>query len=186
MKTTNVMIVCGALLIMSSCDNTARDNERNEAREELKSFVDSVETVADDQTDLNWTDLDRQYNTLEQRAENAYMDADDTQREELMAIEAEYEEIKVEAKTRTDEMNRTAQMHMERVEGWRENRTTTTTGNVSEEMDDTVQESVDWLEENFEQMGDEMRTRYQSIRADVRSDDNTTNPGTNPGGTNQP
>nr|MBI1229461.1 hypothetical protein [Cytophagales bacterium] len=180
MKTTNVMIVCGALLIMSSCDNTARDNERNEAREELKSFVDSVESVADDRIDVDWTDLDRRYNTLEQRAENAYMDADDTQREELMAIEAEYEEIKVEAKNRIDEMNRTTEMHLERVEDWRENRTTTT-GNAYEEMDDTVQESVDWLEENFEQLGDEMRARYESIRAEVRSDDNTTNPGTNPG-----
>ncbi|WP_158857459.1 hypothetical protein [Lunatibacter salilacus] len=179
MKTTNLMILSGALLMMISCDNSQRDNERKEAKDDLKSFVDSVDRVADDRTGHNWTALDNRYNTLEQRAETAYMNAEDKDLEDLREIKAKYEEAKIEGKKKEVEMTQTSEMHIQRVETWREGRTAAGTAdvntanrNTSDDMDDTVKESIDWLEDNFEKLGNDMRTRYERIRADVRGDDN--------------
>jgi hypothetical protein len=195
MKTTNLMIVGGALLMIISCDNNQRNNERNQAKDDLKSFVDSVERVADERTGHNWTELDRRFTALEQRAQTAYRNADDRDMEDLREIEADYQEAKIEGKKKEVEMTQTSQMHIERVESWREERGTTAAGTGTRgtttqpnrrdnnDMDDTVQESVDWLEDNFDQLGNDIRTRYERIRADVSTNNNTTRPGTNPGGT---
>ena len=174
MKTTKLMILGGALLMMISCDNTQRDTERKEAKDDLKSFVDSVDRVADERVDHDWAELDRRYNVLEQRAETAFMNAEDKGLEELREIEADYEEAKIEARTKAVEMTETTEMHLARVESWREGRTSATAGttNTTEDMDDTVKESVDWLEENFEKLGNDLKTRYDRIRADVRGNDN--------------
>ncbi len=176
MKTTNLMIVGGALLMMISCDNTARDNERKEAKDDLKSFVDSVDRVADERVDHNWTELDNKYNALEQRAEAAYMNAEDTELGDLREIQANYEEAKIEAKKKEVEMTETSSMHIERVETWREGRTTAATGttNAIDEMDDTIKESVDWLEDNFDKLGNDVKARYETIRADVTTNDGNT------------
>ncbi len=174
MKTTKLMIMSGALLMMISCDNNERDNERKEAKDNLESFVDSVEKVADDRADHNWNELDRRYNSLEQRAETAYVNSDDKDREDLRKIEARYEEAKIEGKKKEVEMNQKAEMHIGRIESWRENRTTATANrntNNRDDMDDTVKESVDWLEDNFEKLGNDMRARYERVRADVRTND---------------
>jgi hypothetical protein len=199
MKTTKLMIVGGALLMMISCDNNERNNERNEAKDDLKSFVDSVDRVADERADHNWTELDRRYSALEQRAETAYIDADDKDLEDLREIKAKYEEAKIEGRKKEVEMTQTSEMHIERVESWRETRGTTAAGtenrNNSDDMDSTVKESVDWLEDNFEKLGNEIKTRYERIRADVAGNDNIDNRTTSggatpggsiPGGTNNP
>lgn len=182
MKTTNLMIVSGALLMMISCDNTGRDNERNQAKDDLKSFVDSVDRVADDRADHNWTELDRRYSTLEQRAETAYVDADDDDLEDLREIKAKYEEAKVEGKKKEVEMREKSEMHISRLETWREGRTGTATGgqntanrNITDDMDDTLKESRDWLEDNFEKLGSEIQARYERIRADVTDRDGDNN-----------
>lgn len=186
MKTTNLMIVGGALLMMISCDNTARDNERNEAKDNLKSFVDSVDRVADERTDHNWTELDNRYNTLEQRAETAYMNAEDQDLEDLREIQAKYEEAKIEGMKKEVEMTQTSEMHIQRVESWRESRTVAGNANTnsSDDMEGTVKESVDWLEDNFDNLKNDTRSRYERIRADVGGNDNnrTTPGGTTPGG----
>lgn len=176
MKTTNLMIVGGALLMMISCDNTARDNERKEAKDDLKSFVDSVDRAVNERFDHNWTELDTRYNALEQRAEAAYMNAEDTELEDLREIRANYEEANIEGKKKELEMTETAAMHIERVETWRERRTTAAavTTNAIDEMDDTVEESVDWLEDNFDKLGNDVKARYETIRADVTTNDGNT------------
>lgn len=199
MKTTKLMIVGGALLMMISCDNNERNSERNEAKDNLKSFVDSVDRVADDRANHNWTELDRRYSALEQRAETAYINADDRDLEDLRKIKAEYEEAKIEGKKKEVEMTQTSEMHIERIESWRETRGTTAAGtgnsntstgnrntttdnrNNSDDMDNTVKESVDWLEDNFEKLGNDTRTRYERIRADVGGNDDINNR-TTPGG----
>ncbi|WP_373523036.1 hypothetical protein [Aquiflexum sp.] len=171
MKTTKMMIVSGALFMMISCDNTERDNERKEAKDDLKSFVDSVDRVADERTDHNWTDLDRRYSNLEQRAETAYMNAEEEDLEDLREIQVKYEEAKIEGKKKEFEMNEKSEMHLSRVETWRESRTTSANRNTSEDIDDTVKESIDWLEDNFEKLGNDIRARYERIRADVKPKD---------------
>jgi hypothetical protein len=191
MKTTNLMIVGGALLLMMSCDNSERDNARKEAKDDLKSFVDSVDRVADERADHNWTDLDRRYSALEQRAESAYMNAEDKDLEDLREIKAKYEEAKIEGKKKEVEMTEKSAMHISRVETWTESRTTSAAGtgtrtntpenrNNTDDMEDTVKESVDWLEDNFEQLGNDIRVRYERIRAEVRTDNgNEARTGTN-------
>lgn len=181
MKTTKLMIMGGALLMMISCDNNERDSERSQAKDNLEDFVDSVEKVADDRADHNWNELDRRYNSLEQRAEAAYVNADDKDRDDLRDIERRYEEAKVEGKKKEAEMNQKAEMHISRVESWREKRGTTAAAgnrntanrntNTKDDMDNNTKESVDWLEDNFEKLGSDMRSRYERIRADVRRDD---------------
>lgn len=180
MKTTKLMIMSGALLMMISCDNTERDNERKESKDYLESFVDSVEKVADERADHNWNELDRRYNTLEQRAETAYVNSEENELEDLRKIEARYEEAKIEGKKKEVEMNQTAEMHISRIESWKETNPTATAGNRNTanrnnnnktDMDETVKESVDWLENNFEKLGSDMRARYERIRADVRTED---------------
>lgn len=183
MKTTSLMIVGGALMIMISCDNTERDNERKEAKDNIESFVDSVETAATDKIGHNWTELDRRYKALEQRAETAYINAEDRDLEELREIEADYEEAKIEGKKMEVEMTHTSEMHMESVETWREDRSNASAENSANDMDDTIQESVDWLEDNFEKLGNDIRTRYERIRADAGGNEYTNNRTTSGGAT---
>jgi hypothetical protein len=174
MNTTKLMIVGAALLMTISCDNTQRDKERKEAKDNLKSFVDSVDRVADDRADHNWSELDRRYSQLEQRAETAYINAEENDLEDLRKIKAKYEEAKIEVKMKEVEMKEKSEMHISRLEAWRESRTadstknpTTGNKNTSDDMDGTMKESVDWLEDNFEKLGNDMRVRYDRIRADL-------------------
>ena len=164
MKTTVLLI--SSLVILASCDQGGQQN-RDQAMNDLKSYVDSVDAAVSTTADHNWDAIDRRYDDLESRADKAFANASDEMKADLDRVEDKYENLKEDYTTRQAEFKRKADAQMVEVEAWF-NRTTTTTGDKIDEMGDDinegVKESMDWLEDNYEKLEDNTQRKFDELK----------------------
>ena len=166
MKTTVVLI--SSLIILASCDQgVEKSKEREQAMSDLKIYVDSVESAVSTTADHNWDAIDQRFVNLEDRADKAFEDASDEMKADLDRVEAKYEDTKAEYKTRQAEFKQKADQQMADVEAW-VNRTTTTTGDkmekMGEDVNEGVQKSMDWLQENYENLEDNTQRKFDELK----------------------
>ena len=164
MKTTVLLI--SSLVILASC-NEGVEQDRDQAKSNLKNYVDSVETAVSATAEHNWDALDRRYNDLESRADKAFANASDEMKADLDRIEDRYENTKEDYKARQAEFKQKADEQMAEVEAWF-NRTTEKTGDKLDEMgddiNDGIKESMDWLQDNYEKLEDNTQRKFDELK----------------------
>src|SRR5690554_6919703 len=103
------LILTIPVLILSSCNNGAEiEKSRTEAMNDLRGYVDSVETQVVATADVDWDRLDERYNRLEDKADKEFENAPDETRNELDRVEEKYDNLKENYETQRKEFNRMA------------------------------------------------------------------------------
>src|SRR5690554_3521059 len=115
MKTTVILI--STLVVLASCGDGTNQN-REQAKNDLRIYVDSVETALATTADHNWDEIERRYDHLEDRADRAFENASDETKVEVDGIEAKFERMRDDYNSRQAEFKRKADAQMAEVESW--------------------------------------------------------------------
>lgn len=173
MKTKATLIIGASALAMFSCDTkNYTEQDRIQVTTNLENFVDSLETSIPMLPVHNWSVIDERYDSLDSRAEKVYSDlkVDD---DNLEMIEERYETAIKNGKAEAENFERTANMHMNNMESWW-NKTTADIekGNkrTANDIEAATQESMDWLEKNFNKLSDDSKKKYEEISIKLRKD----------------
>lgn len=155
---------------MFSCEtSTYTEQDRLTVTSDLNAFVDSVETAINASPVHDWSVIDSRYDSLESRSDKIYTDlkAEET---ELDLIENRYETAIDNGKRSAENFEKTAEMHLENVEKWWETTSkepTATRAKTIENIESNTKESLDWLEANFDKLGENSREKYNSIKNEL-------------------
>ena len=169
-KTKATLIGCSLLMIIS-CDPKEKSADKEILTSNLENYVDSIETAVRVNLEHNWNEIDRRYKNMKSEADKAYDLSDDKSR--LEQLESRYQEIIDSGKRNFDKIKNNSEMHMERLEKWWNNATVeakTAAKNSGESLESGVKESMEWLEENFEKLGENIKTRYQKIKNELKNE----------------
>jgi len=173
MKTKATLIIGASVIAMFSCDTrNYTEEDRVRVTEELESYVDSVESAVQTIPVHNWEKIDERYDSLDSRAEKVYNDLK-TEDNNLAMLEERYETVIKNAKTESENFERTADMHMKNVETWWDKTSADVekgATNTGEEIEQATKESLDWLEKNFDKLSDDSKRKYEEIRAELKKD----------------
>ena len=173
MKTQATLIIGTALLAMTSCDTkNYTEQDRVQVTTNLENYVDSVENAVKVVPVHNWSVIDERYDSLDSRAEKVYNDLK-VEDDNLEMIEDRYETVVKNAKAESENFERTADMHMKNVESWWDKTSADVekgTKNTADDIEDATQESLNWLEENFDRLGDETKKKYEEISMKLNKD----------------
>ncbi|WP_192350679.1 hypothetical protein [Algoriphagus sp. Y33] len=173
MKTKVTLIIGAAVVAMYSCDTkNYTEEDRIQVTENLKNYVDSVESAVKIVPVHNWSVIEERYDSLDSRAEKVYNDLK-VEDENLEMIEERYETVVKNAKAESENFERTAKMHMDNVESWWDKTTANVekgAKNTSEDIEEATQESLTWLEKNFDKLGDESKKKYEEITKELHKD----------------
>lgn len=166
MKIKSTLLIGSACIAMFSCEtNTYTEQDRLTVTSDLNTFVDSVETAINTSPVHDWSVIDSRYDSLESRSDKIYADlkAEET---ELDLIENRYETAIDNGKRSAENFEKTAEMHLENVEKWWETTSkepTATRAKTIENIESTTKESLDWLETNFDKLGESSREKYNKV-----------------------
>lgn len=173
MKTKSTLLIGAALVTVFACETKQYDEQdKLDVTANLQNYVDSVESAVKIVPVHNWEYIDERYDSLDDKAEAVYkdLDADDT---EIEVIENRYETIIENAKTEQQMFEETADMHMKNVDLWWEKTSENIekgSKNTMEDIEDATQESLDWLEKNFDKLSDESKEKVEKIRINLDKD----------------
>lgn len=166
MKIKTTLLIGTACIAVFACEtNTYTEADRLTVTADLNAFVDSVETAISVGPVHNWSLIDSRYDSLESRSNRIYTDLE-AEETELDIIENRYETAIDNGKRSAENFETTAQMHLSNVEKWWETTSkepTATRASTIANIESTTKESLDWLEANFEKLGDESRKKYNTF-----------------------
>lgn len=151
---------------MFACETTTyTEQDRLTVTSDLNAFVDSVETAINASPVHDWSVIDSRYDSLESRSNRIYADlkAEET---ELDVVETRYETAIENGKRSAENFEKTAEMHLANVEKWWETASkepTATRAKTIENLESTTKESLDWLEANFDKLGETSREKYNKV-----------------------
>lgn len=166
MKIKSTLLIGTACIAMFSCEtNTYTEQDRLTVTSDLNAFVDSVETAINASPVHDWSVIDSRYDSLESRSDKIYTDlkAEET---ELDIIENRYETAIDNGKRSAENFEKTAEMHLANVEKWWETTSkepTATRAKTIQNIESTTKESLDWLEANFDRLGENSREKYNKV-----------------------
>lgn len=166
MKIKSTLLIGTACIAMFSCEtNTYTEQDRITVTSDLNAFVDSVETAINASPVHDWSVIDSRYDSLESRSDKIYADlkAEET---ELDIIENRYETAIDNGKRSAENFEKTAEMHLANVEKWWETTSkepTATRAKTIQNIESTTKESLDWLEANFDRLGENSREKYNKV-----------------------
>lgn len=171
MKTKVTLIIGTSVIAMFSCDTkNYTEEDRVRVTTELESYVDSVESAIQTIPVHNWEKIDERFDSLDSRAEKVYNDLK-TEDNNLEMIEERYETVVNNAKTEFENFERTAEMHMKNVESWWDKaaaKVEKRANNTGEDIEQATQESLEWLETNFDKLSDESKQKYEKVRTALK------------------
>jgi|GEM_PF-2505904 len=175
MKTKATLIIGAAVatVAMYSCDTkTYTEQDRTQATENLENYVDSVENAVQMIPVHNWSVIDERYDSLDSRAEKVYNDLK-VEDDNLEMIEERYENTVKNGKAEADNFQRTTDMHMKNMETWWGKTSADVekgTKNTANEIEDATQESMNWLEKNFDKLSDDSKKKYEDMTMKLHKD----------------
>jgi len=173
MKTKAILTIGAAVVALYSCDTkNYTEADRVQVTKNLENYVDSVENAVKMVPVHNWSVIDERYDSLDSRAEKVYKDLD-IEDDNLEMIEERYEVAVKNGKAEAENFERTADMHMKNVETWWDKTTAEIekgAKNTADDIEDTTQESMDWLEKNFDKLDDNSKKKYEEITLKLRKD----------------
>lgn len=173
MKTKATILIGAAVIAMYSCDTkNYTEADRVQVTTNLQNYVDSVDQAVKIIPVHNWDVIDERYDSLDNRADKVYSDLqkDDT---EIENLENRYETIIKNAKAESDNFERTAEMHMENVQNWWDQKSAEMekgSKNTADDIEDATQESMDWLSTNFEKLSDDSKKKYEEMTMNLKKD----------------
>jgi len=173
MKTKATILIGAAVIAMYSCDTkNYTEADRVQVTTTLQNYVDSVDQAVKGVPVHNWDKIDERYDSLDSKAGKVYTDLqkDDT---EIENLENRYETIIKNAKAESDNFERTAEMHMENVQNWWDQKSSEMekgSKNTTEEIEAATQESMDWLTKNFDKLNDNTKKKYEEITMNLKKD----------------
>lgn len=166
MKIKSNLLIGSACIAMFACETTTyTEQDRLTVTSDLNAFVDSVETAINASPVHDWSVIDSRYDSLESRSNRIYADlkAEET---ELDVVETRYETAIENGKRSAENFEKTAEMHLANVEKWWETASkepTATRAKTIENLESTTKESLDWLEANFDKLGETSREKYNKV-----------------------
>lgn len=173
MKTKATLIIGAAVVAMYSCDTkNYTEQDRIQATENLENYVDSVESAVKIVPVHNWSVIDERYDSLDSRAEKVYNDLE-VEDDNLEMIEERYETAVKNGKAEEDNFQRTADMHMKNMETWWDKTSADAENgakNTATEIEDATQESMNWLETNFDKLSDDSKKKYEEMTMKLNKD----------------
>lgn len=187
MKTTQFMLVGGAMFAFVACEESNSSERIYEERmDKLEDFVDSLETAVNRNDNHDWATIDSRYNRLTSEVKEAEAGVSDPDHDDWREITDQYDRIKQRATQQsTTNIEAEAEAHLSNVETWWDhNNRVSAEGNVNsrtegnledraentaDDIEEAAEESLEWLEENFEQLGDNIKERYRKVKADIES-----------------
>ncbi|REG88644.1 hypothetical protein [Algoriphagus antarcticus] len=173
MKTKATLIIGAAVVAMYSCDTkNYTEQDRVEVTTNLENYVDSVENAVQMVPVHNWSMIDERYDSLDSRAEKVYNDLE-VEDDNLEMIEERYELAVKNGKAEADNFDRTAKMHMENVETWWDKTSSDIekgTKRTADDIEEATQESMTWLEQNFDNLSDDYKKKYEDITMNLNKD----------------
>lgn len=173
MKTKATLIIGASALVMFSCDTkNFTEQDRVEATTNLENYVDSVETAVQMIPAHNWSVIDERYDSLDSRADKVYKDLE-IEDDNLEMLKERYEVAVKNGKAETENFERTADMHMKNVETWWDKTSAEIEKggeNTADGIEDATQESMDWLEKNFDKLDDDSKKKYEGITLKLKKD----------------
>ena len=173
MKTQATLLIGAAVLAITSCETkNYTEEDRVQVTTNLENYVDSVENAVKVVPVHNWSVIDERYDSLDSRAEKVYNDLD-IEDDNLEMLEDRYETVIKNAKAESENFERTAEMHMNNVETWWDKTEADMekgTKNAADDIEDATQESLDWLEKNFDKLGDESKKKFEEISMKLNKD----------------
>ena len=164
MKTKANLIIGAAVATVAlySCDTkNYTEQDRIEVTSNLENYVDSVENAVQMIPVHNWSVIDERYDSLDARAEKIYNDLK-VEDDNIEILEERYETAVKNGKAEEENFERTADMHMKNVETWWDK--------TADDIEEATQESMDWLEKNFDKLGDESKKKYEEITMKLHKD----------------
>lgn len=170
MKIKSTLLIGTACIAVFACEtNTYTEQDRITVTSDLNAFVDSVETAVNTSPVHDWSLIDSRYDSLESRSNRIYTDlkAEET---ELDLIETRYETAIENGKRSAENFEKTAEMHLQNIEKWWETTSkepTATRAKTIQNIESTTKESLDWLEQNFEKLGDRSKEKYNRFLAEI-------------------
>ncbi len=170
MKIKSTLLIGAACIAVFACEtNTYTEQDRITVTSDLNAFVDSVETAVNTSPVHDWSLIDSRYDSLESRSNRIYTDlqAEET---ELDLIETRYETAIENGKRSAENFEKTAEMHLQNIEKWWETTSkepTATRAKTIQNIESTTKESLDWLEQNFEKLGDRSKEKYNKFLDEI-------------------
>lgn len=166
-------ILASVLMIAVACDPANRDMQRSEAINDLENFRDSVERVVDNNANVDWAEIESEYDRLSARAEEAYTDASAEIRTELDNARAEVESDIEQWKRQSENLNAEADQRMDDLEEWWQTRTEDA-GDAIDEAGDDIEEGYEstkeWIDEHWEDLKDGTRERWNELKEKMDRD----------------
>ncbi|MCC5937416.1 MAG: hypothetical protein JJU34_09050 [Lunatimonas sp.] len=176
MKTTQLMLLGGAMVAFLACENeNSAERLYDERMDELEDFVDSVETAVNRDANHDWSRLDSRFTRLTNEVKNLEPKVSDPDTEDRRKIAERYGEAKQKSVNQSQNNIETeAEAHLNNLESWWDEHKVRAEGtieqrasNVGDDIEEAAEESMAWLEENFERLGDNIKERYQKVKADI-------------------
>ncbi len=179
MKIHKIIFIGSVFAILISCE-TKDANEKyfEDKKDKLEDFVDSVEAVVNRETNPNWTAMDMRYNSLTNDLRQAEDATSENERKGWRDLVERYEKAKTEGSRNTlsgeSDFDSEALIHMNRVES----RNITTNSNNQQIVDDTIdiredeetmEESLVWLEENFDRLSADLKERFNKVKNGIQN-----------------
>ncbi len=170
MKTKATLLIGSAMIAVFSCDTkTYSEEDRVEAMNSLNSYVDSVDNAVSILPTHDWSKIENRFENLEDHAEKIYTDLN-IEDDQLEETESRFEVIVESGKKEEENFQKTAEMHLDNIENWWNK----TGGNVektsvktTEEMEDVTKKSMDWLDVNFEKLGEEAKEEFNKFKYEL-------------------
>ncbi len=171
MKTKATLIIGTACIAVFGCESkTYTEQDRVAVTTEMNSFVDSVESAVNATPVHDWSKMNTRFDSLESRAGKIYSDLE-VEETEVEILEERYETAIENGKRSEENFKTTADMHMENLETWWESTTkdgNNTAATAAGELEQSTKESLEWLEANFEKLGDETKEKYNKFLDEMR------------------
>lgn len=169
-------ILCTFLVALVACEpGHNAEQERQEALNDLEEFRDSVENVVDNNANVNWDEIEREYDRLSNRAEAAYADASEELNTELDNVQTDIDNSIEEWKMESENLNAEADERMDNLENWW-NEQADDTGDAMDEAGDDIEESFeetkDWIDRNWDNLKEGTRERWNELKEKMDNDDN--------------
>ena len=173
MKTA--IILASSLVLLSSCDNgMEQKKQQDKAISEMNSFVDSVENLVATNATLDWNEVDRRYEKLENNTEVAFENASEEMEADAERLGDKYDSVKNNFKDRQAELNMKADAQIAEVESWFE-RTSDKAGvklnEAGEDVEDGYKESMNWLEENYKMLEENTQKKVDELKEKLNKDE---------------
>lgn len=174
MKKTQLMLLGGAMASFLACESKSPSQEKYEDRmDHLEDFVDSVETAVNRHDSHDWSRLDSRYNRLTSQVKELEAEVSDPDYDDWREITERYDKAKRKSMDQTKiEMETEAEAHLDKVETWWDQnkvKAERKADNTGSDIEKSAEESLAWLEENFERLGDSIKERYRKVKADIES-----------------